>query len=613
MTWLEFDGVNDHIVLPDLGLCEDKTFSYEVWYRTPKIPSGSFTAIIDERSSTSATPFSSLILESSSGKMTFWMKDDAAAQSVVQSAGLLISRTPGMIYHAVATCGAGAMKGYLNGVEVLSGAPPGGTISVNLATIGAARYNGMMTGTYFTKGGIASARMYPFALTPTEVLQNYAAGPDQIASDVASSVFFSVDSDTQLAVTTPAGSGTMDVVVETDFGFSPISANDEFTYPIGLIPTISSIYPTHALEGSVIVITGTNFKDLDGVVVVTAVTFTGLTAGTFVSAPFSVTSATSLSVTVPEDAARTPGGVITVYSIAGSATSPTFICDGTAGAIATAAQTTANGKNTVHYETDAPNSSDPNIVGDIWFQYGDVTPPGGSLMHNVCTHQYTGAGGTVGAYVWTEVALSNLVVTSVDASAITAGTISVAIELTSATITGAVIRTDTGEVGHEQRIEITDEGYGIKFFSGSTSEEDYGNLYGQVNGAAAEVLLRSPRISATVGDKGFVAVQGWSDHGQAILGAGITPNISQITVNDGSGVSGFVTISTPEVHVTGQLKVYGKISPFTNWDSIGSDDGIWIQDRYSSNLSGRWKIVFNSNSKGLSVSDGSSTYSVTLA
>jgi len=578
MTWLEFDGVNDHIVLPDLGLCEDKTFSYEVWYRTPKIPSGSFTAIIDERSSTSATPFSSLILESSSGKMIFWMKDDAAAQSLVQSAGLLISRTPGMIYHAVATCGAGAMKGYLNGVEVLSGAPPGGTISVNLATIGAARYYGLMTGTYFTKGGIASARMYPFALTPTEVLQNYAAGPDQIASDVASSVFFSVDSDTQLAVTTPAGSGTMDVVVETDFGFSPISANDEFTYPIGLIPTISGINPTSALEGAVVVITGTNFKDLDGVVVVTAVAFTGATAGTFVSAPFSVTSATSLSVTVPEGAALTPGGVITVYSIAGSATSATFICDGTAGAIATAAQTTANGKNTVHYETDAPNSSDPNIVGDIWFQYGDVTPPGGSLMHNVCTHQYTGAGetGTPGVYAWTSTAMSNLVVTSVDASAITAGTISVAIELTSATITGAVIRTSATTTA--RRILLRDNGT----FGELTLESGQAN---QVDPASIACLGSS--------SKGTVYITGFD--------WGVTP--ARILIESSTAGSGPIILEAATavlsidydtgVNITGAgLTVEGAIRS-APWGDGQSDDGLFIQD--ADNSANQWKIYMKSD------------------
>lgn len=57
----------------------------------------------------------------------------------------------------------------------------------------------------------------------------------------------------------------------------------------------------------------------------------------------------------------------------------------------------------------------------------------------------------------------------------------------------------------------------------------------------------------------------------------------------------------------------GALKPATNWASVGSNDGIWIQDRYASALGKRWKIVFNSSTKGLSVSDGTNTYSVTLS
>lgn len=121
---------------------------------------------------------------------------------------------------------------------------------------------------------------------------------------------------------------------------------------------------------------------------------------------------------------------------------------------ASTAQTTADGKNKVTYSTAAPGSTS-NAVGDIWFQYGTVSPNVGRVIA-----QYIGAGTTN----WTQTTVSGLVIANIDAASITTGTLSVAVGITgtlgnftvdavtgalfanSATIRGA-IQADSGYFG----------------------------------------------------------------------------------------------------------------------------------------------------------------------
>lgn len=97
--------------------------------------------------------------------------------------------------------------------------------------------------------------------------------------------------------------------------------------------------------------------------------------------------------------------------------------------VANAAQTTANGKNKITYSASAPGST-ANTAGDIWWQFS-----GGSIIG-----QWTGAGGTS----WTSTVIGNSVIANIDAGKITAGTISVAISLSAATITGGSINIGSG-------------------------------------------------------------------------------------------------------------------------------------------------------------------------
>lgn len=101
----------------------------------------------------------------------------------------------------------------------------------------------------------------------------------------------------------------------------------------------------------------------------------------------------------------------------------------TALSTANAAQSTANGKNKITYSSTTPGAT-ANTAGDLWWQYS-----GGNVIA-----QWTGAGGTS----WTSNTLASAVIASIDAGKITAGTISVAISLEAATITGGSINIGSG-------------------------------------------------------------------------------------------------------------------------------------------------------------------------
>ncbi len=114
----------------------------------------------------------------------------------------------------------------------------------------------------------------------------------------------SVDSDTQITATSPAGSGAVDVTVVTPGGTSATSAADQFTYNAAG-PTITGINPTSgsAAGGDSVTITGSGFTGA------TEVDFGG-TAATSMS----VDSDTQITATSPAGSGTvdvtviTPGG-----------------------------------------------------------------------------------------------------------------------------------------------------------------------------------------------------------------------------------------------------------------------------------------------------------------
>ena len=108
------------------------------------------------------------------------------------------------------------------------------------------------------------------------------------------------------------------------------------------------------------------------------------------------------------------------------------------GAISTA-QSTANGKNKVYYDTAAPGST-PNNAGDIWWQYSS----------GVVVGQFVGGGGTT----WTSAPIGNAVIANLDAGKITAGFLDVA-----GTVKITTSATASGTGGFTPRIEINSDGF----------------------------------------------------------------------------------------------------------------------------------------------------------
>ena len=110
-----------------------------------------------------------------------------------------------------------------------------------------------------------------------------------------------------------------------------------------------------------------------------------------------------------------PNGAQTTADAAQSTANSAYSLAYTANSTATAAQTTANGKNKVTYSASTPSGSG-TAAGDIWFQY----TTGGVIIG-----QWTWNGSS-----WVSNTIDSVVIASLDAGKITAGTISVALGIT---------------------------------------------------------------------------------------------------------------------------------------------------------------------------------------
>jgi hypothetical protein len=120
---------------------------------------------------------------------------------------------------------------------------------------------------------------------------------------------FTVNSSTQITVTSPAGTGTADITVTSPYGTSPAAASDFFAYEGSPAVTVVSPGSGPTSGGTSVTISGTGF------LTATAVTF-GSTAAT----AFTVSSSTQITATSP---AGTGTADITVTTPFGTSTSTT--------------------------------------------------------------------------------------------------------------------------------------------------------------------------------------------------------------------------------------------------------------------------------------------------
>lgn len=252
--------------------------------------------------------------------------------------------TTSVLFGAVS---AGTLFAVVSETDIVAYAPAGtGTVHVTVTTPGGTSATG--SGDQFTyaaspgpPGGGGGSAPTVTSVDPDAATDN--DGGDAVTIEgtgftTTQAVFFglaqaafSITSDTVLAVTTPAGSGVVDVTVQNSYGTSAVSAADEFTYPVEAAPTITAIAPASGFAGTVVTITGTGFAD------VSACDFGAE------SAAFTILSATSITATAPAGS-----GTVDVTVTNPGGTSATSSADefsyGTAiGPVTTATNTQPNG------------------------------------------------------------------------------------------------------------------------------------------------------------------------------------------------------------------------------------------------------------------------------
>jgi IPT/TIG domain/Viral BACON domain len=176
-------------------------------------------------------------------------------------------------------------SGFTGASKVLFGTVPASSVTVNSDTQITAvspAGSGTVHVTVTTPGGTTTtsiADRFTYRVAPTLTSISPTSGPAAGGTSViiqgsgftgASKVLFgtvaassvTVNSDTQITVVSPAGSGTVHVTVTTPGGTSATSKADRFTYlVVPPIPTLTSISPTSgpATGGTTVTITGSGF------------------------------------------------------------------------------------------------------------------------------------------------------------------------------------------------------------------------------------------------------------------------------------------------------------------------------------------------------------------
>jgi hypothetical protein len=135
-------------------------------------------------------------------------------------------------------------------------------------------------------------------------------GATGVAFGTVAAAAFTVDSDTRITATSPAGSGTVDVTVTTPAGTSATGTDDQFTYAVPL-PAVTALSPSggSAAGGDQVTITGTGFTGA-----------TGVDFGTVAAAAFTVDSDTRITATSPAGSGTVD---VTVTTLAGTSATGT--------------------------------------------------------------------------------------------------------------------------------------------------------------------------------------------------------------------------------------------------------------------------------------------------
>jgi len=166
---LVFDGVDDYVVLPNLGVTSSGMFTYEAWAR---FSNTGYQTLLSEGNLSTLGAYTYLAVRDT-GAINGGLLSDTG---VSQSRSGTVNLCDGELHQFVAVFEPTTYRLYADGLLASADGGYSGSITTTGASVGVIRRStsGFW---YFTRAGISLARIYPYALTASQVAANYAAGP----------------------------------------------------------------------------------------------------------------------------------------------------------------------------------------------------------------------------------------------------------------------------------------------------------------------------------------------------------------------------------------------------------------------------------------------------
>jgi hypothetical protein len=159
-----FDGSDDYVSPPNIGLTEGPPFTISVWVKAES--TGNHRVIYSE-DYTGDVSNNVALMKDSSDKWRFWVRNQSGTAANIYSSTF----STGKWYHLVAVNN-GTMRLYVNGVEEGHTSDPGGTHTKDASGIG---YRPNSNDLYFN-GKIDEVRIYNTALTQQQIWKLYNIG-----------------------------------------------------------------------------------------------------------------------------------------------------------------------------------------------------------------------------------------------------------------------------------------------------------------------------------------------------------------------------------------------------------------------------------------------------
>ena len=172
---LTFDSASsNYILLPDLSVAESKMFTYEAWFKIPTQGAAAYKFLVSEVGVSPISTNNIVGLTMSSGTVGtirfFYRTSDASSISGLNTS---TRYDDNLWHHAVGVSDGTNAYLYIDGA--LKNGPvaiPSADLQINRTRVGCSGQN-----QYYWSGGIAVARIYPFALTSAQITANFNAGP----------------------------------------------------------------------------------------------------------------------------------------------------------------------------------------------------------------------------------------------------------------------------------------------------------------------------------------------------------------------------------------------------------------------------------------------------